>query len=264
MKKILIVEDDANATAGIRLALELHDQTFDIRAVENVSNAEKINAAWKPDVCIVDYTLDDEAGASFVATVRNEPPENHPVLIGLSGDRTGHAQNDMVAAGADYVFCKPFDLSTFGETVASVYEKIKMSKKSEIGVGKLLEALTRSRVRVNKNVDLVRGVIHLLAGGKLLSEQEMGFLGHADIALADLVRENERIRAEAGVAVSMGLLVAVIIGGVLFAENGRVRFENEKTKKEMQSIMKEVSSSCFGRDMRLDIGIIESDSIDQM
>src|SRR5207249_7083792 len=74
----------------------------------------------QPDLILLDIHLPDLPGTEVLRCLREDPATRLIPVIALSGDATESQINKLLAAGARDYLTKPFDLSTFLDTVGEV------------------------------------------------------------------------------------------------------------------------------------------------
>lgn len=102
--RILVVEDNADAAAGLQLLLQLDGHAVAV-AADGRSGLRQA-AHWRPDTVIVDLDLPDLDGREVARRIRHAGPGPGPRLIALSGsgDVDWQAMHD---AGFDDCLAKP-------------------------------------------------------------------------------------------------------------------------------------------------------------
>ncbi|WP_108816272.1 response regulator [Loktanella sp. Alg231-35] len=106
---VLIVEDSRFASEAVRLMCQRSGAR--IRRADNLENARRHLAVYRPTVVLVDVGLPDGSGLALIEALSNSTPRIE-VILGVSGDSTVEA--DVLAAGADAFLEKPLSsLSAF-------------------------------------------------------------------------------------------------------------------------------------------------------
>ena len=122
MARLLVVEDDADVRGTLTAAL-----TFDGHDVISASNGLEAQQAvdnLEYDVVVTDLIMADMDGIQLVRQVRSRTPRT--AIIAIAGGGRGNTQEYLKLArliGAAATLEKPFELSAFRTTLASVLEK---------------------------------------------------------------------------------------------------------------------------------------------
>lgn len=106
MRQIVLIEDDQDLNAGIRMALAQSDITF--LPCYRIDQAREILENVTPDLMILDINLPDGSGMDFLREIRQD--SSVPVILLTAKDM----ETDVVAglaAGADDYVTKPFSLA---------------------------------------------------------------------------------------------------------------------------------------------------------
>jgi DNA-binding NtrC family response regulator len=101
--RVLAVDDDADATAWLRLFLE--GRGFDVRTAHDARTTEVLCEAWQPDVVLLDLCLPDVHGMSLLRRVKELSPAS--VVIIVSGRATIPSAVEAMSAGAVSLLEKP-------------------------------------------------------------------------------------------------------------------------------------------------------------
>lgn len=107
MKKVLIVEDQADIRELIRMTLELED--FDIQEAENGDTGLQLARSSRPDLVLLDVmmpgTLD---GFAVCSQIKNDAALKRMKVIILSAKGQDLDKQQGKQAGADGYLTKPF------------------------------------------------------------------------------------------------------------------------------------------------------------
>lgn len=107
MKRILIVEDQADIRELIRMTLEIED--FDIHEAENGDQGLSAARQLKPDLILLDVmmpgTLD---GFAVCAHIKADPALKRMKVVILSAKGQDHDKQQGKLVGADGYLTKPF------------------------------------------------------------------------------------------------------------------------------------------------------------
>lgn len=113
-KTILIVDDDANIRASVRLALEEQDY-LDVEVTESSDVTSGLEQLEKlgPDIVILDLHMPGKSGFDFMDMLHKTKHSDKTKVIMLSADDT--LNNIFVGEGkgigAHYFLAKPFNIS---------------------------------------------------------------------------------------------------------------------------------------------------------
>ena len=118
--KLLVVDDDPNTRELLRDALEVRGAS--VRASATASEAQRLLAAWHPDLMISDIGMPCVDGYELIRRVRHLPAAQGGTTPAIAC--TGHARAEDRAramyAGYDAVVAKPVDLDVLIDTIAHV------------------------------------------------------------------------------------------------------------------------------------------------
>lgn len=107
MEHLLIVEDDANLSQGLYLALK--DPSLQITVAPDLAGARRHLAIARPDLILLDINLPDGSGLALLHEIKSG--DGPPSVILLTANDT---EMDIVAGlehGADDYITKPFSLA---------------------------------------------------------------------------------------------------------------------------------------------------------
>src|SRR5512145_2652190 len=105
-RRILIVEDNADAREALRVLLELEGHT--VEAADEGGRAIAIARDKDPDIALVDIGLPGVDGYEVARQLRTAPGRR-PVLIALTGYGQPEDRQRALDAGFDDVLVKPVD-----------------------------------------------------------------------------------------------------------------------------------------------------------
>ena len=109
LRRILLVEDDADIRAIVTLALTAFG-SFAVEAVEDGYAALAVIDEVAPDLVILDYMMPGMNGLDVLAALRSSDSSRRSLpAIFLTAALAAHAQQSLVSAGALGVIPKPFD-----------------------------------------------------------------------------------------------------------------------------------------------------------
>lgn len=118
MKKILIVEDDADLleVVGIILAKE----GYEVRSTSQSDEVHQVTVAYQPDLIILDFLLAGKDGGSLCQGLKLQVETSKIPIIIFSAHPM--AEKSIEDSGADFFIAKPFDVTEFIKTIRSYTE----------------------------------------------------------------------------------------------------------------------------------------------
>ncbi|MBO8170877.1 MAG: sigma-54-dependent Fis family transcriptional regulator [Bacillaceae bacterium] len=168
-QRILIVDDEMTLRLSLKAGLE--DQGYQVNAVANIQEAERVIKDFLPHIIFLDIRLPDGNGLDFLEQIKTTDPEIAVVIMTAYGD-TKSTVRAIKSGAVDYIN-KPFELEevqllvnrTFNHiNLQSEVELYRQEKKSQtvsfIGVSPATEAFVRELERVAAVKDttvLIRG-----------------------------------------------------------------------------------------------------------
>jgi len=143
MKRILLIEDEADHAELIRRALQGPENYYEIMHARNLGAAREILAQSLPDLALVDYRLPDGRGDEFVAWAEGRFPVI--LLTAFGNERT--AVESIKAGALDYVVKSPemfADVAHLVQRSLREWENINERKHAEArleGINNLLSTM---------------------------------------------------------------------------------------------------------------------------
>ena len=118
-KKLLLADDDANATAAVGQFFEAHN--FEVRTASDGVVALQLFAAWQPDAAMLDINMPRASGYEVARHVRHtESSGKRTLLIAITGEMPpDEVAAHCHAAGFDLHVGKPADVKALAEFVIS-------------------------------------------------------------------------------------------------------------------------------------------------
>jgi two-component system, OmpR family, phosphate regulon response regulator PhoB len=116
---ILIVEDHPTMRATMRVILE--QEEYSIREAAGGKEAMEAIAAQAPDIVFLDLNMPPPDGAEVLEWIKSNPDtaQVRVIIVTAQGEES---RRDLIRAGADYFFVKPFSplglLATVDEVLA--------------------------------------------------------------------------------------------------------------------------------------------------
>lgn len=114
---VLVVEDDANISEIVALALE--DSGYHVHRASDLTQAERAYRDLRPDVVLCDLVLPDGLGSDLLRKLADQRKSRRTptsILMSSHPDALRHAKR----ADADAYLSKPFDLDDLCSTVDRV------------------------------------------------------------------------------------------------------------------------------------------------
>jgi PAS domain S-box-containing protein len=116
-RKILIVEDNADAARALTLMLRMWDQ--DVSAVLDGPSALAEIPNQPPDIIFMDIGLPIMDGYEVARQIRRDPAARHVILIALSGYGRPEDRQRAMEAGFDFHLTKPVETEALHQLLAN-------------------------------------------------------------------------------------------------------------------------------------------------
>ena len=118
---ILIIDDSEDVT----LPLEHHFKTQGTRVIVNANPASALAAvsAERPDLILLAASLGETDGLALFRRLRDAPRTAHIPIMFIVGFRDLRRQNDLLAAGADDVIARPFDVEILALRIRNAIQR---------------------------------------------------------------------------------------------------------------------------------------------
>ncbi len=114
--KILFTEE-AN-DFGKHCASVFKSYGFDVRRItKNGAEVLRLLDLEKPDVLVMDAIMSSVDALGVLQQISKNPKLKKPLIMVVSGVDNQRFENEVLAAGADYYFLKPFDVSMMAERI---------------------------------------------------------------------------------------------------------------------------------------------------
>lgn len=129
--KIMIAEDGTEF--GKNCSSVLRAEGFDVSMIakDGMLVIERINEI-KPDVLIMDSFMPHVDGLGVLSKIREMRLEKKPVIMLMSSVDNSEFEKEVIAAGADYYFIKPFDADMLAQRIKQITAWKKRNTKNEI------------------------------------------------------------------------------------------------------------------------------------
>jgi two-component system, OmpR family, response regulator len=109
-KRILVVDDDPGIV-DLFIDILNRDGRFEVQSATSGYDAGMLTESFRPHLIVLDYMLPDVNGNIVCAKVRANPELADTRIIFVSGVVNQQEIQQLLAAGADAFFKKPFELS---------------------------------------------------------------------------------------------------------------------------------------------------------
>jgi DNA-binding response OmpR family regulator len=106
MKKVLIVDDDADVHNVIRVALS---EAYELNFVSDLSTAQRVLGNSIPDLLVLDEMLPDGSGREFCSDLKNRAASRDLPIIMLTRKAALKDKLEAFDSGADDYLVKPFE-----------------------------------------------------------------------------------------------------------------------------------------------------------
>lgn len=129
--KIMIAEDGTEF--GKNCSSVLRAEGFDVSMIakDGMLVIERINEI-KPDVLIMDSFMPHVDGLGVLSKIREMRLEKRPVIMLMSSVDNSEFEKEVIAAGADYYFIKPFDADMLAQRIKQITAWKNRNMKNEI------------------------------------------------------------------------------------------------------------------------------------
>ena len=107
-KKILVVDDDLDMTALIKMVLETEKECWEISSVNTGFGAGAKVFEWQPDLILLDFLMPDLDGYEVCHLLRDNPKMKHVPIIAITALRTEKDRQKISDAGVTDYLGKPF------------------------------------------------------------------------------------------------------------------------------------------------------------
>jgi CheY-like chemotaxis protein len=115
-RRVLIVEDNADAREGLRLLLTFAGH--EVETAEDASSALDKLRTFQPDVALIDIGLPGIDGYGLARMARQTPEARGAYLIALTGYGQVEDRQQALAAGFDAHITKPIDTTKLCDFLA--------------------------------------------------------------------------------------------------------------------------------------------------
>jgi DNA-binding response OmpR family regulator len=184
-KEILVVDDDPEARALVRKALETLGSL--VIEVDSVAKAREHLKLSLPHAIVTDLTMPGEDGFSFIEAVRSVRSKKALPIMVLSGKHDKDAIFRATSLGADEYLTKPFAVSQLLQKLKRMLKDRDFLKETFYpGAEPTLEAVVAVNVRsLNEISAVIEARVKLAPGGAI----EMDAAVFRDLALSELPKK---------------------------------------------------------------------------
>ena len=119
-KTIMHVDDDPDILEITRIALCVLDQ-FTIQQLESGPMALEALHDFSPDLLLLDLMMPGMTGKDLWDVIKARNPNGHPPAIFMTAAAEDATREELLAEGALGVISKPFDPTTLGSQLRSVW-----------------------------------------------------------------------------------------------------------------------------------------------
>lgn len=117
--KIIVTQDGKESS--LHLVKFLKDSGFDVKAIDK--DGSKVLSSVKdfsPDVLLIDAFMLRLDAIEVLKQLKTLPSEKRPIVALMSSSDNSSFEREVLDAGADYYFLKPFDLNTMAERLKQI------------------------------------------------------------------------------------------------------------------------------------------------
>lgn len=146
MKRVLVVEDNADLASGIEYNLSL--EGYDVRIAADGLDAISMVAEWAPELVILDLMLPGVDGYQVLKTIRRDSSRVPVIILSAKGEEQDKIRGFRL--DADQYVTKPFSILELLERVAALLRRSSRNEESAEP-----EVLEFGDVRVDLNAHAV-------------------------------------------------------------------------------------------------------------
>jgi excisionase family DNA binding protein len=118
-KRILVVDDDPGIVQLFVDVLQ-RDGRFDVQTAESGYDAGMLTESFRPHLIILDYMLPDVNGNIVCQRIRTNDEMVDTKIVFVSGVVNQQEVSQLMAAGADAFFKKPFDIGALQAKISDL------------------------------------------------------------------------------------------------------------------------------------------------
>ncbi|HIU35002.1 MAG TPA: sporulation transcription factor Spo0A [Candidatus Fimenecus excrementigallinarum] len=138
-RKVLFTEEpDA---FGQSCTQALRGLGFTVKTIpKNGSEVLRLLKEEQPDALVLDAILASVDALGVLAQLKKEPLKKRPVVVVVSGVDNPRFENEVMLAGADYYFLKPFDVRVLAQRVAMLLNWQETSRVPDAAAGQITDS----------------------------------------------------------------------------------------------------------------------------
>jgi len=122
LKKIMLVEDDADIQLITRLSLEVGGG-YEVRVCGNGAEAVKSARAYAPDLILLDFMMPGMDGIATMAALRELPETAAIPVVFFTANAQRQVQQDLLLRGALGVIVKPIEPQALVEQIRMLWQR---------------------------------------------------------------------------------------------------------------------------------------------
>ena len=119
-RRVLIVEDDSSSRYGLKSLLE--SEGYEVTEAADLAEAERVIETREPEVVVLDITLPDGDGATWLASRNRNQPVSFPV-IALTGVTADEDRRRIERSGVSAVLHKPVNVHLLFDALRDCVER---------------------------------------------------------------------------------------------------------------------------------------------
>ena len=120
LQRVLVVEDDFDIQAVVRMALELVGG-YTVEICSGGQEALQVVEAFQPDLILLDVMMPDMDGPTVLEQLRARPVTAELPIVFMTAKAQAHEVAAYRAMGARDVISKPFDPMKLSAQLANIY-----------------------------------------------------------------------------------------------------------------------------------------------
>lgn len=140
--KVLLVDDNPEQISDARRLLEL--LRYEVAVAHDAESAVNLVQTLRPDICVIDVSLNGRSGIDLIHDIRRISPETTPVL--MASDLTENLAVEGLSAGAEDIVAKPLRVNELGIRIQNI---VKL-KNARGDLKQALERMARERTILSK------------------------------------------------------------------------------------------------------------------
>jgi two-component system phosphate regulon response regulator PhoB len=121
VKKILIVDDDANIVRLVRMSLE--EEGYELREAQDGERALQAAKQIRPDLVVLDLMLPDKWGYAVCEEIKKDPDTQNALILILTARGSSPSRARGGLKGADDYMVKPFQPRALREKIKKLLDR---------------------------------------------------------------------------------------------------------------------------------------------